>query len=107
MVEKLLAQYGMDIAVEDQHIRGLLQPVTGKLERLALVQPGPLGEESRQRYIYIGPLKPQLRQEMVLTARGNAYVVRSAHEIRGQDGPLYSWAMCVEKGRDASWGMSC
>lgn len=107
MVEKLLAQYGTEVFVGNQTVRALFQPVTGKLERLALLQPGPLGDESRQRYIYIGPLEPQLREDMVLTAEGKTCVVRSAQEIRGNDGPLYCWAMCVEKGRDAPWGMSC
>ncbi|MBQ2921423.1 MAG: hypothetical protein IJE58_09620, partial [Oscillospiraceae bacterium] len=72
-----------------------------KLERLALQDPGPLGLQSRQRYLYIGPLEPQLRMDMELTAAGMRYAVRSAHQIRGADGPVYSWAMCVEKGRDA------
>ena len=101
MVEKLLGQYGMELQVEGTPVRALLQPMTGKLERLALQDPGPLGLQSRQRYLYIGPLDPPLRMDMELTAEGKRYAVRSAHQIRGADGPVYSWAMCVEKGRDA------
>ena len=100
MVEKLLKQYGMEIRAGDRTVRALFQPVTGKLERLAIQDPGPLGLQSRQRYLYIGPLEPQLRMDMELTAAGKRYAVRSAHQIRGADGPVYSWAMCVEKGRD-------
>ena len=98
MVEKLLRQHGMDIRLGDRRVRGLLQPVAGKLDRLAKLEPGPLGLQSRQRYVYIGPLEPQPRADMVLTVEGKGYIVRSAHWIAGPGGPVYSWAMCVEQG---------
>ncbi len=101
MVERLLGQYGMDIRVEQRTVRALFQPVTGSVERLALQDPGPLGLQSRQRYLYIGPVEPELRMDMELTVAGKRYAVRTAHQISGNDGPTYSWAMCVEKGRDA------
>lgn len=100
MVEKLLGQYGMDIRVEEQSVRALFQPVTGRLERLTVQDPGPLGLQSRQRYLYIGPVEPQVQMDMELNVAGKRYVVRSAHQITGNDGPVYNWAMCVEKGRD-------
>ena len=100
MVEKLLGQYGMDILVEEYSVRALFQPVTGRLERLALQDPGPVGLQSRQRYLYIGPVEPEVRMDMELTVAGQRYAVRTAHQISGDNGPAYSWAMCVEKGRD-------
>lgn len=100
MVEKLLGQYGMDIRVAEQPVRGLFQPVTGRLERLALQDPGPMGLESRQRYLYIGPVEPEVRMDTELTVAGKRYAVRTAHQISGDNGPAYSWAMCVEKGRN-------
>ena len=101
MVEKLLRQYGMEIRVGNQAARGLFQPVTGKLDRMALQDPGPAGLQSRGRYIYIGPLEPEVREDMVLTVAGGDYTVRSARQIPGINGPLYCWAMCVEKGQKA------
>ena len=98
MVEKLLRQHGMDIRLGERTVRGLLQPVAGKLDRLARLDPGSLGLQTRQRYVYIGPLDPEPCQDMVLTASGKDYTVRSAHQIAGPNGPLYSWAMCVETG---------
>ena len=100
MVEKLLAQHGMDILVGKLRVRGLLQPVTGRLERLALQEPGPLGPDRRQRYVYIGPVEPMPGEDDVLTAAGKGYIVRTAHRISGSTGPVYTWAMCVEKGRE-------
>lgn len=99
MVEKLLKQYGMEIRVGDRAVRALFQPVTGKLERLAVLDPGPAGLQSRGRYVYIGPVEPEVREDMVLTVAGGDYTVRSARQIFGSNGPLYYWAMCVEKGR--------
>ena len=101
MVEKLLGQYGMDIRVEEHSVRGLFQPVTGRLERLALQDPGPMGLQSRQRYLYLGPVEPEVRMDMELTVAGKRYAVRTAHQISGDNGPAYTWAMCVEKGRGA------
>ena len=105
-VEKLLGQYGMDILIGQRRVRGLFQPVTGKLERLAEVEPGPLGTQIRNRYIYIGPLEPSPEMGQELTAAGKCYIIRAAHQVWGNDGPAYSWAMCVEKGREDSWGMN-
>ena len=99
MVEKLLRQYGMEMRVGNQAVRGLFQPVTGRMERLALPDPGPLGLQSRQRYLYIGPVEPLVQPDTELTVAGKRYAVRSAHRIEGNNGPAYSWAMCVEKGR--------
>ena len=98
MVEKLLRHHGMELLLGDRRVRGLFQPVVGKLDRLAKLEPGPLGLQSRQRYVYIGPLEPEPREDMVLAAEGKEYLVRSAHRITGPGGPVYSWAMCVEMG---------
>ena len=106
MVEKLLTQHGMEVRVGDKTVRALFQPVTGKLERLAERVAGSLGTESRSRYVYIGPVEPEVRADMVLTVAGRGYLVRTAQQIPGNDGPAYTWAMCVEKGREDRWGMS-
>ena len=98
MVEKLLRQHGIDIRMEDRTVRGLFQPVTGKLDRLAKPEAGPLGMQSRQQYVYIGPLEPEPREDMVLSVGMKEYTVRSAHRIMGTGGPVYCWAMCVERG---------
>ena len=103
MVEKLLMQHGMDIRVNDRTVRALFQPVTGKLERLAERVPGVLGVESAKRYIYIGPVEPQIREDQELRVEDRGYLVRSAQQINGNDGPVYTWAMCVEKGREEPW----
>jgi hypothetical protein len=106
MVEKLLNQFGVELYLEGKRFRGIFQPVTGRLERLAEHQPGVLGTESRDRYICIAPLEPELREGDTLTVAGKCYHIRTVQQIRGGDGPLYRWAMCVEKGREEPWGMN-
>ena len=101
MVEKLLNQNGREVQVAGMRVRAVFQSVTGKLERLVQLEPGPLGLHSHQRYLYIGPVEPELGLDMELTAEGKDYLVRSAHRIHGGNGPVYSWAICVEKGRVA------
>ena len=106
MVEKLLRQYGMEIRVGEKTVRGLFQPVTGRMERLALPDPGPLGLQSRQRYLYIGPVEPELWEGTELVVGDIHCVVQSAHRIAGDNGPAYYWAYCVKKGRVEGWSMS-
>ncbi len=103
MVEKLLEQHGMEIRVEGHTVRALFQPVTGRLERLAERTPGVLGVERGKHYIYIGPLKPELKEDQEIRVEDGGYLVRSAQQIAGSDGPVYTWAMCVEKGREVPW----
>lgn len=106
MVEKLLNQHGMEVRLGGRTVRALFQPVTGRLERLAVQAPGPLGMEGRKRYVYIGPLEPELREDDLLAAAGKEYIVRTAQQVMGSNGPVYTWAMCVEKGQEDAWGMS-
>ena len=110
MVEKMMACYGRDLILtrgeEQFSLRGFLQPVTGKVERLAMVQMGPLGQESRERFVYIGPANPEVAAEDQVASGETTYVVRTAQVIGDGNGPLYCWAMCVEKGSEDLWGMN-
>lgn len=79
-------------------LRGLVQPVTSHVERLALVQMGPLGRESRERFICISPTGTELQPDDRLESCGKRYVVRSAQLVWAGEKPLYCWAMCVREG---------
>ena len=43
---------------------------------------------------------------MTLQVAGKGYRVRTAGTIPGGNGPVYTWARCVEKGREEPWGAS-
>ena len=100
MIGKLLEQHGIRVQLENRTVRALFQPVTGRLERLSLREPEPLGCGNGKRFIYIGPVEPLPREDGTITVAGQSYLVRACHLIDGNDGPAYCWAMCVEKGRE-------
>ena len=104
MIGKLLEQYGTRVELQEQSVRALFQPMTGRLERLAVREPEPLGCASGKRFVYIGPVEPMPREDGELTVAGKAYLVRTVYLVPGNDGPAYCWAMCVEKGREDTWG---
>lgn len=106
MIEKLLIQNGVEVLLGGRRVRALFQPMTGRLERLALNQPGPAGPEGRKRFVYIGPVEPEPEEEMVLTVLGKEYEVRTVQWVFGNDGPAYCWALCVERGAVQPWDMS-
>ena len=89
---------------ERMDVKGFFQPVTGKVERLAMKQMGPLGLESRGRFVYIGPASVELEQGDVLEVDGRGYHVRSAECVWGDREALYCWAMCTERGCEDAWG---
>lgn len=107
MVEKMMACHGRPITVERngarQQVRAFLQPVNANVERLSLPQMGPLGRESRERFLYIGPAAPELRVDDRLEVRGTGYLVRSAQQVFDGEQALYCWAMCVKEGGEGSW----
>ena len=108
MVEKMMNCHGQDITVVQgearRAVRGFLQSITGKVERLALPEMGALGREGRERYIYIGPAEPELEPGDRVEFDGKGYHVRSAQVIWGNGQPVYCWAMCVETGGEDLWG---
>lgn len=107
MISKLLEQYGTEVDLGERTVRALFQPVTGRLERLSVRLPEVLGTGTGKRFVYIGPVTPLPEEDGVLTVAGKAYLVRTAQHVSGNDGPAYSWAMCVEKGREDTWGTNC
>lgn len=106
MVEKILRQYGTSVEYRGQTVRAFFQPVTGKLERLALAQQEVPGRENKKRYVYIGPVEPVPCEDELLDVGGTSYRIRSVQHIYGGGEPVYIWAMCVEKGGEDDWGMN-
>lgn len=107
MIGNILRSYGRKIllqrGLEKTEIIGFFEPDTGKVDRLMNLHPGPLGTESRSRYIYIGPADVELRQEDELEVDGKHYLVRSAQTVFGTRKAAYVWAMCIEKGGKPLW----
>lgn len=106
MVEKIFRYHGQDMVIdragEKSPVRGFLQAVTGTAREKAVLQAGPLGLVSSGRYMYFGPMEPELRQGDTLVAGDKSYTVRRAETVSG----TYVWGMCVEKGSEDTWGLN-
>ncbi len=105
-VEWILNKYGQRLQAEGREFRGFFQSVRSTGESSAARQPGLLGWENQGRYTCIAPLEPELKRDMVLVAAGREYLVRRVEQVCGEGRPLYQLALCVEKGREDTWGMN-
>ena len=110
MVNGILESYGTDLALyhggERYDIRAFFQPVRSKSWSYLEGQYSPLGEIPRGQYVYIGPADPMAEVGDEVRINYTFYRVRRSEAIMGFYGPLYCWAMCVEKGGDDTWGQS-
>ena len=105
-----MACHGRTITLEREGIRkqvkAFLQPVNANVERISLPAMGPLGRESRERFLYIGPAEPGLQPDDRLEAQGKGYLVRSAELVYAGEKPLYCWGMCVKEGGEEFWSLN-
>ena len=101
MVEKILKCYGSEIWIPrlNGFVYGFLQGVRGKGQNLVLKEVGPLGVVPEGQWVFIGPAEPEIRMDDVLELDGKAYQIRRIDLVRGTDGPVYQWGMCMERGR--------
>lgn len=110
MVSKILRSYGSQVILHkadgDHEAWAFLQPVRSKSWSYLEGDYSPLGEVPRGQYVYIGPAEPGAEEGETLTVAGKEYWVRRAEMILDQMGPVYCWAMCVEKGGEDNWGRS-
>lgn len=110
MVSKILRSYGSQVILHktdgDYDVRAFLQPVRSKSWSYLEGDYSPLGEVPRGQYVYIGPAEPGAEERDTLTVGEKQYWVRRAEMILDHMGPVYCWAMCVEKGGEDNWGRS-
>ena len=110
MVSKILQTYGSSLMLEHEgesvEIRAFFQPVRSKSWQYLEGNYSPLGEIPRGQYVYIGPVEPMAEAGDTLTVEGKRYWLRRSELILHQDGPVYCWGICVEKGGEDSWGQS-
>lgn len=106
MVEKIFHYHGQNMKIERAGerfpVRAFLQVVTGNAKQQSRLEVCPLGTVPQGRYIYTGPVCPELCQGDILLLGDKAYLVRQAETVQN----TYTWAMCVEKGREDTWGVN-
>lgn len=110
MVSKILNTYGAAVTLlhegTEYAIRAFFQPVRSKSWQYMEGDYSPLGEIPRGQYVYIGPVDPQAAAGDTVTVDDKSYWLRRSELIRDQNGPVYCWGMCVEKGGEDNWGRS-
>ena len=52
----------------------------------------------------MGPGDLEMEEDAVLTLEEKQYLLRRVEMYRYGDQTVYTWALCVEKGEDDTWG---
>ncbi len=108
MVRKIINTYGSAVTLTQGDVQTLLraffQPVRSKSWQYLEGNYAPLGEIPRGQYVYIGPAEPRAAAGDTLTVDGKDYWLRRTELVRDQEGPVYCWGICVEKGGEDNWG---
>ncbi len=108
MVSGILRQYGttMNLVHEGNahEIRGFFQPVQAKgwqnMEKLVT----PLGEGQKGQYLWIGPGNLEVSEGDFLVVGEKKYMMHRAEQWFYGEEPVYTWAICVQKGGRDEWG---
>lgn len=108
MVNTILQQYGTPVRISgpegERTVKGFFQPVRSKSLQSIVHEESPLGLVSRRQYIFIGPGDLEMGEDAVLTLEEKQYLLRRVEKYRYGDQTVYTWALCVEKGEDDTWG---
>ena len=106
----ILSGYGSDLVLYHQgkgyELKAFFRPVQSKSWSYLEGEYSPLGEIPRGQYVYIGPADPRAEVGDDIRINYTFYRVRRSEIIMGTFGPLYCWAICVEKDGDDTWGQS-
>ena len=109
-IEQILTDYGSPLRLEQDgqvfSVRAFFQPVRSKSWQYLEGNYSPLGEIPRGQYVYLGPVAPEAKAGDSLTVGEKAYWLRRTELVRDQNGPVYCWGLCVEKGGEDTWGRS-
>lgn len=108
MVDGILRQYGTRMTLSgssgERAVRGFFQPVRSKSWQSMVDLSTPLGEVFRGQYVYIGPADVSAAEGDVLTLGERGYFLRRVELYYYGDEAVYTWALCVEKGVNDTWG---
>lgn len=108
MIRSILRQYGTAMKLTHGQqvtaVRGFFQPVRSKSWQSVVNLETPLGEVLRGQYIYMGPAEVEAFEGDLLTVGEKCYFLRRVEQYYYGDEAVYTWALCVEKGVNDTWG---
>ncbi len=107
VVKTILSRYGQDIVIErseeQETFRGIFQHTGSRdwhnMEKVCF----PLGQIPRGQYMMLAPAGVALESGNKIWADGRRFAIRRVEQIKWQEALLYSWALCVELGREDIW----
>ena len=106
-VEKLIRGLGTVVKIrhEGQIVNtvGIFMPTTSRSWQNMQNVFSELGETPRGQYNYIGTVEPAVEKGDLLDVGGRRYLMRRSEVIYDQNGPLYRWGLCVERGGEDEW----
>ena len=108
LMERILDRYGVVAKIQSgsggMTLKVLFHSINSfswqNMERMF----SPLGEVPRGQYICVLPVKIQLEAGHSVLVNGREYLVRKVELMSLFSGPVYYWALCVEKGCEDTWG---
>lgn len=65
-----------------------------------------LGEIPRGQYICVMPADAAAMPEDTLELGGKSYLLRKVEKMALAESSVYCWGLCVEKGREDTWGLN-
>lgn len=107
LIESVLAGYGgmvtAQAGAEVRSFRGFVQPVTEQGWSSTQKIIASLGRIPKECYVLIAQADAALREDELVTARGERFLVRRAERIFFGDEAMYSWALLTRAGGEAAW----
>ncbi len=107
MVDSILRQHGTAMILRrgegEMVVKGFFQPVRSKSLQSVVSHSTPLGQMDRGQFVYIGPGDVAVSQGDELSLGDHRYILRRTEVYRYGEEPVYTWGLCMEKGRDDTW----
>lgn len=108
MVAGILSQYGSTARLirdgTDTTVTGIFQPVQAKGWQNYTKELTPLGLAEKGQYLFIASGDELLQEGDCLEIGERQYLLRRTAQWYYGEEAIYSWALCVEKGGEDSWG---
>ncbi len=106
-IRRLLRRYGGELRLargdEVSDFRGFLYPVRSEARQNTQWELTALGQIPRGRYVLIAPAGLSCKAGDVVTRGEKAYLLRQVEQLYYCQSPVYTWALCTEKGGDDPW----
>ena len=107
MMDTAFARYGTDAVVQNaagsQTVKMFFHSINSTSWQNMEREFSPLGEIPRGQYVCVLPAHIQIAPEDTLLIGDQGYLVRKVERMDLFSGPIYHWALCVEKGCEDAW----